>query len=173
MQKKYSYDELLEKIDSLEKELSALRKKDQLTGVYNRTVFYEKAHEAFSRTSRYSKDLSILVLDITDMDSLNRKYGFDAGDFILKTAAAKIDSLTRSTDVTGRISGDNFAVLMEDTGNSSAKKAAERIKGYINALPLKYEEQNINFSIVLGLSSYESNDNSIYELIKRAEESAC
>ncbi len=104
------------------------------------------------------------------MDSINRKYGYDAGDFIIKTAAEKIDSLTRSTDVTGRISGDNFAVLMEDTGCRSAKKAAERIRGFINALTVKYEEQNINFRIELGLSSYEGNDNSIYELINRAED---
>ena len=172
MEEKYSYNELIEKIEKLENELKTLRKKDPLTGVYNRAFFYEKAHEAFSRTSRYSKELSIIVLDIVDMDSINRNFGFDAGDFLLKTAAERIDSLTRNTDITGRISGDNFAVLLEDSGIISAEKASERIKGFLNALSVKFEENSIRFSIKIGISSYSENDNSIYELIKRAEEAA-
>ncbi len=172
MDKEYTYKELLEKISTLEKELETLRRRDPLTGIYNRTVFYEKAHEAFSRTSRYDKELSLLVLDIVGMDLINRNYGFDAGDYLLKTVAKKIDSLTRSTDITGRISGDNFAVLMEDTEKENAVKASERIRGFLNALTLDYEENSLVFSIKLGISSFEESDNSIYELIKRAEKSA-
>ncbi len=172
MEKEYSYEELLEKVEKLEQELKTLRKRDQLTGVYNRTNFYEKAHEAFSRTSRYGKELSILVLDIVNMDAINREYGFDAGDFLLKTVARKIDSLTRGTDVTGRISGDNFAVMMEDTGLNNGERAFNRVKGFLNAFTVDYEENRIKFSIKMGISSYQGSDNSIYELIKRAEESA-
>ena len=172
MGKEYSYDELLEIVEKLESDLKTLRRRDHLTGLYNRTVFYEKAHEAFSRTSRYGKDLSIIVLDIVDMDSINRNYGFDAGDFLIKTTAEKIDSLTRNTDIIGRISGDNFVILMEDLGKESAEKAAERISGFLNALTVRFEEHSIKCSIKIGISSYSKNDNSIYELIKRAEEAA-
>lgn len=169
MEREYSYDELLKKLETLENELNSLRINDMLTGVYNRTHFFEKAHEAFSRTSRYKKELSVLVLDIKDLESVNKRYGFDAGDFLLKSAAEKLQKYTRGTDVTGRIGGGKFAVLMENTGKASIRRAVGRIGGFLKTLTLKYEENSIVVSIGLEISSYIASDNSIYELMNRAE----
>ncbi len=169
MDRVYSYDELFKKVQCLENELSMLRKKDQQTGVYNRSHFYEKAHEAFSRVARYKKDLSIVLFQIADMKEINSACGFDAGDYLLKTVARKMKSYIRITDVIGRISGDVFAILMEDTDNENAEKAGERIKCFINAFQIEYEEIIIDFMIKSGISSYTEGDNSIYELMRRAD----
>ncbi len=169
MDRDYSYDELLKKLETLENELNSLRINDLLTGVYNRAHFYEKAHEAFSRISRYNQELSVLILDIKDLESVNKRYGYDAGDFLLKSAAEKLQNYTRGTDVTGRIGGGKFAVLMENTGKASIRKAVKRIAGFLKALNINYEENSITFSIDLEISSYIASDNSIYELMNRAE----
>ncbi len=109
--------------DRLER-LSAI---DPLTELMNRRRFTELVDTEIARAIRYGKPLSFLLIDVDDFKHINDAYGHVAGDTALRAIADCLRSNCRVSDTPSRYGGDEFAVLLTETGQQDAERFAERL----------------------------------------------
>jgi len=106
---------------------------DALTGLVNHTTFHGALAHAFSRTDRYSRPLSLALIDLDHFKSLNDTFGHRAGDDALATVGSLLREHARRADVVGRVGGEELAWLMPETGAAGAGEAADRLRRAIAA----------------------------------------
>lgn len=111
----------------LEEELKRQAHLDYLTGLPNRRNFMERGEMELSRSQRYDNSLSILMLDIDHFKQINDTYGHQSGDLVLQTLAIKFQEILRNVDIIGRLGGEEFAVILPETGIEEATEVAERM----------------------------------------------
>lgn len=112
-------------------ELVRLANTDQLTGLANRRVFFEKLEDEIRRGKRAQREFSMLLIDVDHFKRINDTYGHDIGDTVLREIGQIINSCLRDTDVIARLGGEEFGVFLPDTPLSGAYYVAERIRSAV------------------------------------------
>jgi diguanylate cyclase (GGDEF)-like protein len=154
------------------RELLRMAVRDPLTGLYNRRFLATRLEEEFSRSVRYNKHFSFLIIDIDDLKPINDTYGHLAGDGVIKELAGILKKLGRKGDVIARIGGDEFGcVLMEARKRDTfkfASRISEKLKT-VNAGGIKIKPTvsiGIAHSTTKGLKKYQdiykAADDSLY-----------
>ena len=110
---------------------------DELTGLYNRRFLEESAQNRFSQGNMGLRSISLLMIDLDKIHTVNETYGVKSGDEVLRTMGKILLSSTRSGDICARLAGDEFAVLLPDTEPAVALRIAERIRSTIAAKKIK------------------------------------
>lgn len=130
-----------------------LATEDALTGVFNRRHFIELAREELERPRTHPICFSILMIDIDYFKQVNDSLGHIGGDQILHGFAQRLRALLRSTDLLGRIGGDEFIVLLPDTNLEDARRLAERLCSQVAERPIETEEYGaLPITISIGVS---------------------
>jgi len=111
-----------------EEALHRLATTDPLTGLYNRRHFFELVEKEVTRTRRYSRALSFLMIDIDHFKSINDRFGHEAGDEALKRMSEMLRQVVREHDIVARFGGEEFAVALPETGLQAAVEVAERVR---------------------------------------------
>jgi two-component system cell cycle response regulator len=111
----------------------ALSVTDDLTSLYNSRYLTQVLRREVKRASRSGRPLSLLFLDLDGFKSINDSHGHLFGSRALVEAAAVIRSSARETDVVARFGGDEFALVLPDTGSDGARAVAERVRERIAA----------------------------------------
>ncbi len=101
---------------------------DELTGLFNRRHFIQSLEREIRRAQRYGNDLALIMIDIDHFKKYNDAFGHLAGDRLLRSFAQHLARTARGTDVVGRYGGEEFVILMPDTGIEMAAHLAERIR---------------------------------------------
>ena len=101
---------------------------DALTGLFNRPYLDARLHQEFERARRGSSSLTLLLADIDDFKTINDTHGHQIGDAVLQAVAGVLRSAVRVFDVCARYGGDEFAILMPSSDQSSVAASAERIR---------------------------------------------
>jgi diguanylate cyclase (GGDEF)-like protein len=101
---------------------------DRLTGLFNRIRIDEKLKAELLRSDRYGGTFSVILIDIDGFKPINDRFGHLAGDHVLRELAGLIDRDVRETDLAGRWGGDEFIIVLPETGMESAYALAERIR---------------------------------------------
>lgn len=104
--------------------------RDWLTGLYNRRYFEETLADHIEAAKRYDRELSLVLFDIDNFKQINDTSGHAAGDTVLKSFAEILKSTARAADIVCRFGGDEFAVLLPETGSSNAWKFVERVMAH-------------------------------------------
>ncbi len=117
---------VLRRIDEQERLLTAART-DPLTGLLNRRALDERLEAELARQDRAGGPVSLLLLDIYHFKQVNDTHGHAHGDEVLQGVADAMRDVARTADVLGRIGGDEFALLLADTGQDGARVAANRL----------------------------------------------
>lgn len=113
---------------------------DGLTGVYNRRYFNQRLHEEQQKGQRYRRPFSLIILDIDHFKLCNDKLGHLAGDSILKQMATLLRDQTRKVDIVARFGGEEFAVILPETGYDGALLTAEKIRQGISDFEFRDQE---------------------------------
>ena len=143
---------------------------DSLTGVSNRRAFLEAAARALKQRTRTPGPVSALLFDLDRFKSINDRYGHAVGDRVLRTFAEVACVELRSTDLLGRLGGEEFGALLFGAEASSAAATAERIRQNFAATPLGNGGQH-DVSVSIGVASVAANDAAEIEtLLTRADE---
>ncbi|MGV8905433.1 MAG: diguanylate cyclase [Acetobacterium sp.] len=111
-----------------EEEILYLSYHDQLTGLYNRHFFDDKIMEEMERADRDNETLTMIILDLDHFKNVNDTWGHPVGDEVLKHIADITNGLIRQSDVLIRLGGEEFIVLMPETGKEGGFAAAEKIR---------------------------------------------
>jgi len=111
----------------LQHELELLQSVDALTGLRNRQRFFEDLRRELAAARRYDSPLSLVVLDVDGLRTVNETRGYDAGDRLLLTLGELLLTRLRVTDIAARIGDDDFAVILPRTPIVGAEALAERI----------------------------------------------
>jgi len=114
--------------------LAELATHDALTGLFNRRKFDRAVSEELGRADRYDRPVSLVMGDIDHFKRLNDREGHLFGDRVLETVAEILSSGARSTDVLARWGGEEFVLLMPETGIEEARAAAERLRAALSAV---------------------------------------
>jgi diguanylate cyclase (GGDEF)-like protein/PAS domain S-box-containing protein len=143
---------------------------DSLTGLYNRRYFMEQIEREFIRANRGKVALSLIMVDLDGLKSVNDRFGHHEGDIFLREVAGIIKANTRASDVAARWGGDEFMLLSPETDSDSAWKIAERIRGQVKRYHRILEGEEVGITISVGIVSYPVHASMISELLRRADE---
>ncbi len=115
-------------------ELRRLAQTDQLTGALSRRGFCLELERAISRFVRHQQPSALLLFDIDHFKRVNDGHGHPAGDQVLRAVGQRMAEMLRSSDVIGRLGGEEFGLLLADADQAEALGAAERFRAAIQAL---------------------------------------
>ncbi len=142
---------------------------DELTGIPNRLLLFDRAKIAIENASRNSNKILILFLDLNDFKLVNDNYGHDAGDLLLQMVTKRINLLIRKMDTFSRYGGDEFVIMMPNiTDEKFADVIMDRILKEINK-PFEILGHKITISGSLGKAMYPEDGNTIHKLISCAD----
>lgn len=142
---------------------------DALTGLFNSRHFYAQIESECGRALRYRHPLALLLLDADNFKLLNDRHGHLEGDQALQTLARVIQSSLRDADSAYRYGGEEFSVLLPETGLDAAAQLAERLRERFAATPLRLATgQIIHCSVSIGVAEYRAGE-SMRDLIQRAD----
>ena len=159
---------LLEKIMLFQK-IKELSTKDPLTGIYNRSYFFEQLGRERRRSKRTGRDFAVAMFDIDRFKEVNDRYGHLAGDKVLKAVSAAISKEIRGSDVLCRYGGDEFTVLMPDTDVEGAEAACQRIKEAVSKLRFTFDDEEVKICLSGGVASYPKDAQTVRDLIHKAD----
>lgn len=154
----------------LEAELFHQANTDALTGISNRRFFMIQAEQEIRRAHRFNRSLSIIMMDLDHFKHINDTYGHAAGDSALETIVrASLESL-RESDVMGRLGGEEFAIILPETGLDAAQDVGERLLAHIAETPIPTTKGVIHCTSSLGVAQLAAKDSTIDDLLSRADE---
>jgi diguanylate cyclase (GGDEF)-like protein len=166
-----SFNKLQSEVKLSHEALESQARKDFLTGLSNRRYFMELAEAALLRSERYTRPLSVFMLDIDHFKKINDTYGHQVGDEVLRHLSEIMQKALREVDIIGRIGGEEFAVLLPETTLDNATKVAERLREKISlhAIPL-ISGLPLHFSVSIGVAVLSSKGLNIDTLLNFADE---
>jgi len=109
---------------------------DALTGLHNRRYFHDTLAREVARAHRYDRRLALIIFDLDDFKAINDRIGHLSGDSVLADAADVINSVVRSADIACRVGGDEFAVILPESGMQEAEQLYARLQEELAQRPL-------------------------------------
>lgn len=144
-----------QKIDDLMARLVELSSTDQLTGLYNRRAFLERVDYERKRSLRDGFAMSLIMLDIDHFKAINDRYGHNRGDIALKALAECLCSNIRQQDTPARWGGEEFILLLPETGEEGAAFLAESLRREAERLPIECNGESFSLTVSLGVCRYD------------------
>ncbi|SDE21004.1 MULTISPECIES: GGDEF domain-containing protein [Myxococcus] len=151
-------------------EIYRLTTMDGLTQIYNRRYFDEQLDREISRSRRYERMLSLVLLDIDHFKAVNDKYGHLAGDSVLKQLASTVRTKIRREDVFARYGGEEFAILLPEVSLSGTRQLAEKVRRLVEKQRFEFDRQVIPVTVSVGLAVLEPHHREPGELVRDADE---
>ncbi|MFL9627477.1 diguanylate cyclase [Aeromonas jandaei] len=142
---------------------------DELTGIHNRRQIQKLGEESFLQSRSSGKPFSVLLLDIDHFKQVNDKLGHHVGDNVLVAVASSVEGQLRSLDRIGRNGGEEFLVLLPDTGLDEAVEVAERIRYHISLQKVDGVPEGHAIHVSIGCAELSTLDETLSDLIKRAD----
>lgn len=156
---KYLEEQVLKRTKELEEaknQLDIMSRTDELTGLPNRRDLREKIQQEAHRAVRMRREFCFIFIDIDKFKHINDTYGHNCGDVVLKQVATTIRGLLRKYDFVARWGGEEFLVMLPETGLEGATVVAERFRKTVEDLEIFYGEERIPVTITVGVSLYDA-----------------
>ena len=152
--------------------LEELATTDGLTGLFNHRHFKGLLETEVNRSRRLDFPTSLVMLDVDHFKIYNDTHGHPAGDVVLRGVAELLQSRLRGTDVPCRYGGEEFAVILLDTGKQMAMAVAEEIRSRIEATPFDGQESQPDgvLSISVGVATFPDDAEDHAALLRAADE---
>lgn len=142
---------------------------DPLTGVLNRPHFFKHGEQEFDRVRRYGEHLTLVRVEIDQVDQIIEKFGPKAGDLVFQSFCQTASRITRSLDIIGRLDHKEFALLLPNTPTTDALKLAERLRLMSEQLELNFNGNSFSFTISGGIAVYQREEDTLPGSIQIAE----
>lgn len=151
-------------------ELTEFALVDPVTGLGNRRSFDTRLVEEVARAHRYGTELSLAMVDLDGFKEVNDQYGHTAGDAVLAQVGLLLGKVMRSSDITTRYGGDEFAIILPDTAKTDAWLAAEKLRSIFIDTPIELPAgDKVTVTGSVGVASYSTVNSSAPLLIEAAD----
>lgn len=141
-------------IERLQADLVYSARFDSLTGVLNRGTFLGEFEREVSRAARGGAPFSLAIFDLDRFKLLNDRYGHPTGDLVLKAFADVLRQGIRKHDTVGRYGGEEFSLLMPETGKDTALRVAERVRRELETRGVNADGARIEVTVSGGVATY-------------------
>ena len=132
---------------------------DPLTGIYNRGYINQRLPQEINRSIRYGRELSLVMCDIDHFKKVNDTYGHMSGDLVLKGFTNCLTGAIRQqVDWAGRYGGEEFLIILPETGLDGAMVLAERVRDIIETTPIKTSGETIQITASFGVTGFSAVD---------------
>ena len=144
---------------------------DSLTGFFARDFLLSRLEEEDQRARRYGGCFALLMLDLDGFKQINDRNGHLAGDHYLREIAATIRKQLRAADIPCRYGGDEFCLLLPQTGMAGARTIAERIRTAVATRAVQLEQRALRTTVSIGLAVFpQDGTGDLRSLIRKADE---
>lgn len=134
--------------------IKAISEADELTGIYNVRAFTTLANHNHKQSVRYRQPYSIVMIDSDSLKKINDSFGHEAGNQLLKLTVTCIQQGLRDTDVLARYGGDEFVLMLPQTGTDGAFEVAERVRKTIESTPLGVHGSKVTTTVSAGVATF-------------------
>lgn len=143
--------------------------RDGLTEIFNKRKYEEEVQREFARAVRHRRPLSLIIFDLDEFKQINDSYGHLCGDFVLKRVASVARELTRPEEVLARVGGDEFVILVPETGISGAETLARKLRDRIEQLDHHYGDLPITIACSFGVAELTPEMSTPHDLYRAAD----
>jgi diguanylate cyclase (GGDEF)-like protein/PAS domain S-box-containing protein len=142
---------------------------DSLTGLPNRTLFYDRLNQSLLSARRERKEVALAMLDLDGFKDVNDAFGHAAGDQLLKQWAGRLSSGLRASDTAARIGGDEFAWILPRVAGSQAVERMARRRLRVLLEPFKVDRRSIEIGVSAGIALYPDDGRDADTLMRHAD----
>jgi len=153
----------------LAEEMRDLAISDQLTSLLNRRGFSEKAAMAYATSRRSERPVSVVVTDIDRFKQINDEFGHSGGDDALCAFAELLKLSRRDEDITARIGGEEFALILPGAGLVDAMEIADGLRSLVQASPVELDGRQLTMTASFGVATLSERDTCMSDVIVRAD----
>ncbi|BEV73146.1 hypothetical protein THUN1379_26280 [Paludibacterium sp. THUN1379] len=151
-----------------EAQLYRLATQDGLTQLFNRRHFIDSAERHLNQARRYQRQVAVMMMDLDHFKAINDHYGHAVGDRVLSVFSRLCLRSLRTSDIVGRLGGEEFAALLPDTTLEDARIIAERLRQHVAQAELAHEGRAIRFHVSIGIALMNEQDN-LDSMLARAD----
>ncbi|MES2319045.1 MAG: EAL domain-containing protein [Pseudomonadota bacterium] len=152
-----------------EKRIRHLAYNDLLTGLPNRTLFFERLGQAVDQARTNSDQLAVLFMDLDRFKYVNDNLGHDVGDRLLVAVAQRVRRTVRAVDVLARLGGDEFTIVLNDVDGPAPAAAAAQNICRVLAAPFQIDGHDIFVTASVGIAMYPHDGLDVPTLVKHAD----
>jgi len=142
---------------------------DELTGLYNMRAFAAILQRSLRQAARHRQSLSLAMIDSDNLKPINDSYGHDAGNKLLVQVVNRIRDAVRASDTIARYGGDEFLVLLPQTGPSGALEVAERIRHAIEDARIDIGGHTVRTTVSIGVVTYPSDGGDLATMLEKVD----
>ena len=153
----------------LQKELHELARVDSLTGVGNRLAINETFMRLLGDAASRRQPLAVLMLDADHFKGVNDRFGHAGGDLVLRSLVSSIRGSLRASDVIGRVGGEEFMLLLPNTGLDAARSLGERVRRQVEHMPLPVQGELLRLTVSVGVTVAASGERDAAAVLQRAD----
>jgi len=143
--------------------------RDAMTGLHNRRFLEEYMETLVANNDRNKTTLSVLMLDLDYFKKVNDTYGHDAGDKVLKELAKTLTASVRNSDLVIRYGGEEFVIILQNTGDGYGDKVGEKIRAAVEQLKVQVATTIIQKTISIGVADFPTDSETFWQAIKFAD----
>lgn len=164
------FNEMVAELQQNHAKLEQLATTDNLTELANRKLIMDTLVRQFEYYQRYSKEFSIMMIDVDHFKKINDTYGHLAGDAVLWQISRIFLETLRNVDTAGRYGGEEFLIVMAETEGEQARHTAERIRKAVLQHEFVFEKTSMQISISIGVAKIQAGDEDEGTLVNRADQ---
>ena len=157
-------------LEELSQRLRNMAYRDAVTGLYNHRYFREQLSHELERSARYAQPLSMILMDMNNFKEINDRYGHFMGDKFLGLVGEMIDRHIRASDVGARYGGDEFVIVLPNTGGEEAATTGEKLVAAVAACAaMTATGEAVQLGVSYGVASFPADAKTSGELIEQAD----
>ena len=169
-QKNEELQRVNEQLLSYQQQLEHAAHTDPLTKLLNRRAIMTELRKEHQRVDRYQRPFSLLLGDIDHFKQFNDRFGHDCGDMVLVETANLLRRTIRAQDNVGRWGGEEFLLLLPETGEEGAVLMAERLRTALEHHRFEYQERSLSITMTFGLRVIEEKSLGVELALKHADQ---
>ena len=150
--------------------LQELASHDPLTQVFNARAYYAACDQQIAQSQRSGQSFAVLFVDLDHFKAINDTHGHAAGDEVLRTVAATLQTHLRRSDLLGRIGGEEFSVFLPDTDLDGARQVAENLRLAVQACQLEVDGSPLSITASIGVAVRTRSTQTLQALQQQADE---
>jgi diguanylate cyclase (GGDEF)-like protein len=149
--------------------LQFLATHDNLTGLPNRILFFDRLEQAIKKSRRQKRRFALFFIDLDDFKRINDSFGHIVGDQVLQAVAKVLDHAVRDSDTVARLAGDEFMIILDDVRAISDIEAVARKINKAVSQPIDVPQETVIMTVSIGISLFPEHGKDAETLLRKAD----